>query len=169
MLYDYTGSSWSATAGANTPLYGDSSINATITWFLANSIPKEKVPPLLFSPISLLSLLFSRLLSLSPLHSSLLFISSSSLSCLSFLSCIKLKMVFGFANYGRTFTLSDPYFGAPNTNLEGGTAGKCDDESGYLTTGEIEALIADPPSGLEVLKREKKEDQFIIYNNRGER
>lgn len=59
-------------------------------------------------------------------------------------------MIFGFANYGRSFTLSNPYFGAPNPNKQGGTPGKCDGQAGYLTTGEIEALIASPPSGFQV-------------------
>eukprot|EP01112_Ceratiomyxa_fruticulosa_P008766 TRINITY_DN2271_c0_g1_i1.p1 TRINITY_DN2271_c0_g1~~TRINITY_DN2271_c0_g1_i1.p1 ORF type:complete len:280 (-),score=41.18 TRINITY_DN2271_c0_g1_i1:80-919(-) len=56
------------------------------------------------------------------------------------------KIIFGFANYGASFTADSPKMGGSNENHQPGTAGKCDNSPGWLTHQEIENLISNPPT-----------------------
>lgn len=83
------------------------------------------------------------------------------------------KIVFGFANFGRSFTLRNPGINQPNTNKTAGTPGSCDNQGGWLTYKEVEKIIARPPAADFLITYDEPtqtpyitySDQYISYDN----
>lgn len=83
------------------------------------------------------------------------------------------KVVMGFGFYGRTFTLSDSSCTSPGCSFsEGGKAGSCTDQSGYLAYYEVADILQKNPSispmhdeDAAVLYFSWDDDQWISYDN----
>jgi len=82
------------------------------------------------------------------------------------------KLVMGFANYARTFTLSSPSKNTPGSPITGpGSPGSCTNDGGTLNYYEVAAYISSHPSGTSVFDNVAKTpyfysgNQWITYDN----
>jgi len=82
------------------------------------------------------------------------------------------KLVFGFANYGYTWTV-DGQNGNYKPARNPGTPGRCTKSAGYLGALEIEALLKNPPAGFQNQWDSVAQvpfatwgNQFLTYDNK---